>query len=196
MMSFRNRMLGLTAGTLLLGCFSSTAQAQTDVLTLGTLGVQPSGGLFQSLYTFTSQKIVTQIGFVGYDSDVIDYFYGINDGSMISVAKTDLTTHDSNGLKWFTFTRTFESGETLRVYNGGAVVRNATYTVTPGTTGVRYDGIKGVLDSSRSLSTTNSNIRVSNPGSNVAPEPGSFALALTGGAALIGICIRRRRNAS
>jgi hypothetical protein len=36
----------------------------------------------------------------------------------------------------------------------------------------------------------------SNPGSNVAPEPGSFALALTGGAALIGICIRRRRNAA
>jgi len=33
------------------------------------------------------------------------------------------------------------------------------------------------------------------PGSNVAPEPGSFALALTGGAALIGICVRRRRNA-
>jgi len=42
---------------------------------------------------------------------------------------------------------------------------------------------------------TNSNIRVSNPGSNVAPEPGSFALTLTGGAALIGICVRRRRNA-
>ena len=35
----------------------------------------------------------------------------------------------------------------------------------------------------------------SNPGSNVAPEPGSFALALTGGAALLGICVRRRRNA-
>ena len=32
-------------------------------------------------------------------------------------------------------------------------------------------------------------------GGNVAPEPGSFALALTGGAALIGICVRRRRNA-
>ena len=33
-------------------------------------------------------------------------------------------------------------------------------------------------------------------GGNVAPEPGSFALALTGGAALLGICIRRRRNAA
>jgi hypothetical protein len=33
------------------------------------------------------------------------------------------------------------------------------------------------------------------PGSNVAPEPGSFALALTGGVALLGICYRRRRNA-
>ena len=32
-----------------------------------------------------------------------------------------------------------------------------------------------------------------NPGSNVAPEPGSLALALTGGFALVGICIRRRR---
>jgi hypothetical protein len=32
-----------------------------------------------------------------------------------------------------------------------------------------------------------------NPGSNVAPEPGSLALALTGGCALIGMCIRRRR---
>ena len=47
----------------------------------------------------------------------------------------------------------------------------------------------------------NSNLRVYNPGStvpgaSVAPEPGSFALALTGGAALIGICIRRRRNAA
>jgi hypothetical protein len=43
---------------------------------------------------------------------------------------------------------------------------------------------------------TNSNLKVTNPSSNVAPEPGTFALALTGGAALLGICIRRRRNAA
>jgi len=48
---------------------------------------------------------------------------------------------------------------------------------------------------------TNSNLRVYNPGStvpgaSVAPEPGTFALALTGGGALLGICIRRRRNAA
>jgi hypothetical protein len=31
------------------------------------------------------------------------------------------------------------------------------------------------------------------PGSNVAPEPGTLALALTGGCALLGLCVRRRR---
>ena len=35
----------------------------------------------------------------------------------------------------------------------------------------------------------------SNPGSNVAPEPGTLALALTGGCALVGIFIRRRKAA-
>ena len=35
----------------------------------------------------------------------------------------------------------------------------------------------------------------SNPGSNVAPEPGTLALALTGGCALLGMYIRRRRAA-
>ena len=35
----------------------------------------------------------------------------------------------------------------------------------------------------------------SNPGSNVAPEPGTLALALTGGCALLGMYIRRRKAA-
>ena len=35
-----------------------------------------------------------------------------------------------------------------------------------------------------------------NPGSNVAPEPATLALALTGGCALVGLCIRRRRTSN
>jgi hypothetical protein len=35
-----------------------------------------------------------------------------------------------------------------------------------------------------------------NPGSNVAPEPGSLALAITGGCALVGMFIRRRRRSN
>ena len=75
---------------------------------------------------------------------------------------------------------------------------NNNYEVHVGSTNpdskVTYNGL---IDSNYNLvtSSSNSNIRVSNPGSNVAPEPGSFALALTGGAALLGMCIRRRRDA-
>ena len=47
-----------------------------------------------------------------------------------------------------------------------------------------------------SMDGSTSNLRVSNPGSNVAPEPGSIALLLTGGGALAGIALRRRRNAA
>jgi hypothetical protein len=65
---------------------------------------------------------------------------------------------------------------------------------------VSYLGSLATGNSSNS-NFTNSNLRVYNPGStvpgaSVAPEPGTFALALTGGAALIGVCIRRRRNAA
>ena len=61
---------------------------------------------------------------------------------------------------------------------------NINVTVTPSSSYIAVDSF------SRANGTN-----PSNPGSNVAPEPGSFALALTGGAALLGICVRRRRNA-
>jgi hypothetical protein len=63
-------------------------------------------------------------------------------------------------------------------------------------TNVSYVGLTNRNISDPMSWLTNSNLRVSNPSANVAPEPGSFALALTGGAALLGICIRRRRNAA
>jgi hypothetical protein len=62
---------------------------------------------------------------------------------------------------------------------------------------VSYNGMEFFNEFTVKLPTySNSNLRVSSPTSNVAPEPGSFALALTGGAARLGICIRRRRNAA
>jgi hypothetical protein len=56
---------------------------------------------------------------------------------------------------------------------------------------VTYNGFGGFVPQ-----ITSGNIKVSNPGSNVAPEPGSIALLLTGGGALAGIALRRRRNAA
>ena len=86
--------------------------------------------------------------------------------------------------------------------NNEIVTVNSRFIASTGTmnnsVNVAYEGFVYPDDGSQ-LHTdwTNSNLRVSpsNPGSNVAPEPGSFALALTGGAALLGICVRRRRNA-
>ena len=75
----------------------------------------------------------------------------------------------------------YEAGYTFLGYISDSS-SNISVTVTPGQNPVAVDSFT---------------VRAtpSNPGSNVAPEPGSFALALTGGAALIGICVRRRRNA-
>jgi hypothetical protein len=74
----------------------------------------------------------------------------------------------------------------------------ASVTQPSSSTNVSYQGFLASVEGPNpglSIAVTNSNLRVSNPSANVAPEPGSFALALTGGAALLGICIRRRRNA-
>jgi hypothetical protein len=83
------------------------------------------------------------------------------------------------------------SGESRIVWFGGDFNQQTNLAVS----NVFFEGVwrddNPVLDT-----VTSGNIKVSNPGSNVAPEPGTFALALTGGGALLGICIRRRRSAA
>jgi hypothetical protein len=107
-----------------------------------------------------------------------------------------------NGFRWLTISPqsmlnndivTVTTQGPLVDFGGFSVVRTQifnNFTVNPNAN-VAYLGLatEGTIYS-------NSNLRVSNPGSNVAPEPGSIALLLTGGGALAGIALRRRRNAA
>jgi hypothetical protein len=187
----------------------SQAFAQFDVLT----GVGVNGdtqdvrtGPVTSTYTFTSSMILNSVGFVTqtYSSaSVLEY--SLNGGAFTSVALNDLTV--TNGFGWLNLTPvTMNQGQYVTIRTVGSNPLSAT---TPTRNfGSVASGSNIVFSNDNANHWTfgytannpdiwsNGNIRVSNPGSNVAPEPGTFALALTGGAALIGVCIRRRRNAA
>jgi hypothetical protein len=126
------------------------------------------------------------------------------DGVPTDLTESQLDDPDANGLRWYTLPSGGLSVNALSklevtakvtavLVRGGTEVRNNFVRVDSfGTSSnVTYGGL-----TNQGTSKTNSNLRVSSPTTNVAPEPGSFALALTGGAALLGICIRRRRNAA
>ena len=115
---------------------------------------------------------------------------------MTELFDADLSQVDSTGIRYYTFTNptTYAAGTQISIRTGALDDRlpaSATLAVTGSPlSGVSYFGFGGETNK------TSGNIKVSNPGSNVAPEPGTFALALTGGVALVGICIRRRRSAA
>ena len=182
----------------------SQAFAQTiDVLT-GLSPYTTNNSPVESTYTFNQSMILTSIGFaVNNNNEFLNASYTLGT-TTVTLSELDLLPADSNGLRWYILA------------NGGLSV-NATSVLTVSTEGETFFGENGPYSSTNLLtvgsnnassnvtynglfgnqkSDSNSNLRVSNPGSSVAPEPGSFALALTGGAALIGICIRRRRNAA
>ena len=196
MTAFRNRLLGLTAGTLALSCFSSMAYAQLEVFDFSASTFQPGVG-GRSEFTFGSSLILNSIGFV-YDSSYVDtdytlaYWIGDTDAAptFVTVVETRL---DSTGL-----IRYYDIPNPT-TYAAGTKV--AVVTVIQGQgpsarTGFENKAV-GVTHEHEAGSTfASGNLRVTALGGSVAPEPGSFALALTGGAALLGICIRRRRNAA
>ena len=138
--------------------------------------------------------IVNSIGFVTGGYSLASASYGI--GSTFTSVLGDLGA-EVDGIRWYTPTTglSLSNGDVLTVKTLGSeyspddnlATRLRVVTSSNGSPNVTFSGSGGY---------SNSNIRVSNPSSNVAPEPGSFALALTGGAALLGICIRRRRNAA
>jgi hypothetical protein len=178
----------------------SQAFAQTDFHK--DLGGRTSyNGLWTSAYTFNKSMILNSIGFytngMSFGDAGNETSYSLGTGGPISLTPSSIV--DSDGFQWYEFSggMTITEGTTLRIRTnrGETPFRNTTQSYNFTNDVIAYGGASPA-GLSLNLGWTNSNIRVSNPGSNVAPEPGTFSLALTGGAALIGVCIRRRRNAA
>lgn len=201
------RLVSIAASTLVLTLVSAAANAQFDVFNgVNVLEYGQTGDGAQSIssYTFNSSMILNSIDFGTTNASLIKFSnltlsYQVGTGAYQTVDNSLLGAVDVKGYQ--------------RIYLGELNVAAGTQV------NVRIEGTHNVgnhygvnADSKVSYITnvssgngnnnnfTNSNLRVYNPGStvpgaSVAPEPGSFALALTGGAALLGICVRRRRNA-
>ena len=193
---------GTVAGLLLCIGIAPNVYALTDFFAQFGSGASYKGS-FTAEYLFKQSMVLNSIGFCTRDTVMKVTSYSIGSGSLISVTPG---AQDSNGFRWYEFSGgvTINAGTTLFVHSNSYDSTDTSPVDTPfhltqgpynfASNVIEY---KGATPSGQGINTgyTNSNIRVSNPGSNVAPEPGSFALALTGGAALLGICVRRRRNA-
>ena len=201
----------------------SQAFAQTDVLEGLALSGFEKNLFCESRYTFNQSMILNSIGFasqgVGSNFGLTTVSYTLND-TVFNLSPDNLLGMDANGFQWYSLANgglSVDAASVLKVTSRGKLVPGQTYyglkmpdeyqtaryslTSTNISSNVSYGGMYRFGDGySDYVGTgyTNSNLRVSpaNPGSNVAPEPGTFALALTGGATLLGICIRRRRNAA
>jgi hypothetical protein len=194
----------------------SQAFAEIDVLT-GLNGVGSRfDRVYESVYVFNQSMILNSIGFVSNSEALSTVSYTLN-GTLVTLNQGMLGDVDSNGLKWYTLANggvSVSDSTVLKVTTRGSLNSfdfgdgleqvYKTYSIGVGSinnsSNVDYSGMTEIDTNfghieDRGITVTNSNLRVSNPGSNVAPEPGSFALALTGGAALAGIALRRRRNA-
>ena len=195
------RLVNIAASTALLSLVSASANAQTDVLTDTTFNSTPGWGEGTSTYKFTGSMILNSIGFVTNGKTPESLSYTIK-GTNYNVSVANLS-NEENGFRWLTISpQSLVANDEVTVSTNfrNEISLPASYvrgnvTQPSSSKKVSYMGFYDRDNVINYSDFTNSNLRVSNPGSNVAPEPGSFALALTGGAALIGICVRRRRNA-
>jgi hypothetical protein len=207
--SFRSAVV--IASVMVASVTASQAFAQDPIDVLKGLTVDNAiNTTLESTYTFNQSMILNSIGFLseGLALTTINYSFGSDIPTPLLASQ--LSVVDANGLRWYTFDGglSVNALSVLKVTTLGVYVpavtnrfdetvpayystRVRTVGSTDPSSNITYNGMNF-----GGTSKTNSNLRVSNPSSNVAPEPGSFALALTGGAALLGICIRRRRNAA
>ena len=192
----------------------SQAFAQIDVLTARDPNVTPYydgfGGAITSTYTFNTSMILNSVDFVtawygnGTPSYTLEYAVSsINNGAFQSVSVNDVNlAGESNDIRRFSLSNAvnLNAGDIVTVRTNNTSNSMGLFTIVKRFGAIDSNVNVSVVrnDGGRNATFSNSNLNVSpsNPSSNVAPEPGSFALALTGGAALIGICIRRRRNAA
>jgi len=213
------KLAGAAAGVLFLVGVAPNVYAQTtEVLTYGTRSDFGRNQTVTSTFTFTQSMILNSIGFVTTNADSPNAVptalsYTLFGGSAISVDVNSLSAEE-NGVRWLTLASpvTMNANDVVTVSTLGQYTppSSGIFGTRPGSYSTYIKGFTSI-NSSVNVSVnhdiqphngyavfSNSNLRVSpsNPGSNVAPEPGTFALALTGGGALLGICIRHRRNAA
>ena len=190
----------------------SGVQAETAVLnTSGSFQTKNySTDDIYSLWEFSSATLISSIGFADNNVPNAIFSYEIGSGGIQTVDKSSLIA-DADGIRWFTFQQPTQvaQGETLKLRNNyyntnnfknesSWIGRSDFGDWSSDVAGVTYSGIligEGPAGLTM-MDKTNGNIKIQNPGSNVAPEPGTFALALTGGGALLGIYVRRRRMAA
>ena len=199
------RLVSIAASTLVLSLVSASANAQTDVFSFVNY-LQYGATESIATYTFNSSMILNSIDFGTanltpnstfkyYDNLILSYQIGT--GAYQTVDNSLLGARDAKGYqRIYLGELNVAAGTDVKVRIQGNHDVAGDYALGTGSN-VSYKEFTGFGGADRFH---NSNLRVYNPGStvpgaSVAPEPASFALALTGGAALLGICVRRRRNA-
>jgi hypothetical protein len=201
------RLLALGVVTMLV----TGAHAQNEVLVFDSDSYIQNVGGFNTFYTkfsFDSSMILNSVGFVASPGSGYNVKY-ILDGITNEVSVDSLTAADAFGMRYFNLAQPTSVNETsvLQIFNAdsfgraGAVAFGGNFNIETNlaVSDVFFEGVRSThvnQINNIDYTQTTGNIKVSNPGSNVAPEPGTFALALTGGGALLGICIRRRRSAA
>ena len=202
-MKFKSFRSAVVLASVIVGSvIPSQAFAQTLIPVL-TGGRELGGTNFPitSTYRFTDSMILNSIGIYTNGRTPQSLSYSIKGTPYYVTNFNDPNwSAEENGFRWLTISpKSMLNNETVTVStlvydgSGGPTLETRLYEgfdVNPSAK-VSYDGIDqfGTTYKNR----TNSNLRVSALGASVAPEPGTLALALTGGFALVGICIRRRR---
>lgn len=192
------KFAGRLAALGLVGMLAVGVHAQTAVLNFGTdLPREGVGGFTK--FTFNDSMILNSIGWATFNQNPALYFYRINEGDFDFV---NVGPSDNNNVAWFDFGTGLQvdAGDNIELWGGSGLMD----LLDPGVSqvaGVTFNGFTGhdgvnMFNDHTLLATGNIKVTPTNPGSNVAPEPGTFALALTGGGALLGICVRRRRSAA